>query len=244
MRLVSGRHAWLIPGLLTALLLATACFQPSGMSDILPTVTGAWGGEVSPLTPQPPTAIMPTEAVQPTLAAAPTQDIGGVAPFPTSELPAAVEGQPASTMNPLFGTATQIVVFATQTAAAGGGEPALTPTAGEQVEMPDTCTHVVQPGENLYRIALRYGLSVEAMAAANNITNSSLVHVGQQLTIPNCGQPAPPAPQPGARTHVVQGGENLYRIALRYGVTVQALAAANGITDPSEIYVGQVLTIP
>src|SRR5258708_5763878 len=45
-------------------------------------------------------------------------------------------------------------------------------------------------------------------------------------------------------THTVQPGENLFRIALRYGTTVEALAAANQITDPTHITVGQVLTIP
>ncbi len=44
--------------------------------------------------------------------------------------------------------------------------------------------------------------------------------------------------------HVVQAGENLFRIALRYGTTVQVLAQINGITDPTRIYVGQVIYLP
>lgn len=104
--------------------------------------------------------------------------------------------------------------------------------------------HVVQPGENLYRIALRYGVSVSALAAANGITNPNRIYAGQQLVIPTGGS-APAdlsASTPG--THVVQQGENLYRIALRYNVTVSALAAANGIANPNLVYVGQVLYIP
>lgn len=58
----------------------------------------------------------------------------------------------------------------------------------------------------------------------------------------------PPAPQPpttpGYRTHVVQAGENLYRIGLRYGVSWPQIAAANGIGYPYRITVGQVLIIP
>ncbi len=46
------------------------------------------------------------------------------------------------------------------------------------------------------------------------------------------------------RTHTVQAGENLFRIALRYGVSVQALAAANNIYNYNLIYTGQVLVIP
>jgi LysM repeat protein len=46
------------------------------------------------------------------------------------------------------------------------------------------------------------------------------------------------------QTHTVQPGETLFRIALQYGVTVESLVAANGLTDASRIYAGQVLTIP
>jgi LysM repeat protein len=104
--------------------------------------------------------------------------------------------------------------------------------------------HVVQPGENLYRIALRYGVSVSALAAANGIANPNHIYVGQRLTIPGSGGvPAGPS-TPTSGTHVVQRGENLYRIALRYRVTMSALAAANGIVNPNRIYAGQVLRIP
>src|SRR5262245_55538862 len=47
-----------------------------------------------------------------------------------------------------------------------------------------------------------------------------------------------------ASSHTVQPGENLFRIALRYGIDMNTLAAANGITDPTRIFVGQTLTIP
>lgn len=53
-----------------------------------------------------------------------------------------------------------------------------------------------------------------------------------------------PAPTLGARVHVVRAGENLYRIALRYGTTVRILAIINGIPDPNRIYVGQVIYLP
>jgi murein DD-endopeptidase MepM/ murein hydrolase activator NlpD len=43
---------------------------------------------------------------------------------------------------------------------------------------------------------------------------------------------------------VVQPGENLYRIALRYGVSVEDLARTNGIEDPRELRVGMRLQIP
>ncbi len=112
-----------------------------------------------------------------------------------------------------------------------------------------TVVHVVQPGENLYRIALRYGVTVNALAAANGIANLNRIYVGQRLIIPASGSTSPSASPAGpstsaSGTHVVQRGENLYRIALRYGLTVSTLAAANGISNPNRVYVGQVLRIP
>jgi LysM repeat protein len=101
--------------------------------------------------------------------------------------------------------------------------------------------HVVQPGENLFRIALRYSTTVEAVAAANGIRNPQLIYVGQKLTIPRGGATPPPG---GGRTHVVQPGENLFRIALRYGTTPQAIAVANNLPNIHLIYAGQVLRIP
>ncbi len=44
--------------------------------------------------------------------------------------------------------------------------------------------------------------------------------------------------------HTVQEGETLYRIARRYGTSVQAIQQANGIVDPTAITIGQKLIIP
>ena len=60
------------------------------------------------------------------------------------------------------------------------------------------------------------------------------------LPVDGGGTPPPPT----TRTHVVQPGENLFRIALRYGVNMYTLAAANGILNLSYIRAGQVLIIP
>ena len=97
--------------------------------------------------------------------------------------------------------------------------------------------HVVQRGETLYGIARRYGVDMLAIASANNIVNPNLIYVGQRLVI-SAGQPA------GGTVHVVQPGENLFRIGLRYGVSALAIASANGIANPNFIHVGQRLTIP
>ncbi len=103
--------------------------------------------------------------------------------------------------------------------------------------------HVVQRGENLFRIALRYGVTVDALAATNGIVNTSRVYTGQRLVIPTGGSATTPV-VPSSGVHIVRRGENLFRIALRYGVTYRALAAANGIANLNRVYVGQRLVIP
>jgi LysM repeat protein len=104
-------------------------------------------------------------------------------------------------------------------------------------------THIVQPGENLFRIALRYGVTVDAIAQANHIVNPWFIYVGQELSIPGGGG-GTPGRGPGGRTHVVQPGDTLYSIAVRYDTTVQALVIANNLTSPHLIYVGQTLSVP
>jgi LysM repeat protein len=56
--------------------------------------------------------------------------------------------------------------------------------------------------------------------------------------------PATPAPPPAQQTYVVQEGDTLALIAQQFGTTVEALQAANGIEDPNEIVIGDVLVIP
>ncbi len=103
--------------------------------------------------------------------------------------------------------------------------------------------HIVQPGENLFRIALRYGTTVDAIARANNIVNPWFIYVGQELTIPGGSGDTQPTGRTG-KTHVVQRGETLYSIAVRYGTTVQAMVVANNLSSPNLIYVGQTLKVP
>jgi LysM repeat protein len=123
----------------------------------------------------------------------------------------------------------------------------------------EAVVHVVQPGENLFRIGLKYGVGWPAIMQANGLTTTT-IYVGQQLLIPTEGTapeqtpaptasatPVPEAPpsaptQPG--TYIVQPGDTLFKIAVRYGLTVQQLAAANNIYNPSFIYTGQTLVIP
>jgi murein DD-endopeptidase MepM/ murein hydrolase activator NlpD len=120
---------------------------------------------------------------------------------------------------------------------------------GQELRIPSvasegTQTHVIRSGETLAEIAIRYNTTVDGIATSNGISNPSRIYPGQVLTIPSPGAVARDYPAQSATTHTVQQGDTLGRIALRYGVTVTALATANGITNPARIYAGQVLSIP
>lgn len=100
--------------------------------------------------------------------------------------------------------------------------------------------HVVQRGENLYTIALQYGLTIDTLARLNGIANPNNLQVGQRLLVP-AGNDLVGVPQP--QMHTVKPGETLRSIADLYGRSVEDLAAQNGLADPNAIFVGQVLFV-
>lgn len=109
-------------------------------------------------------------------------------------------------------------------------------------EAADPAVHVVERGDTLYSLARRYGTTVNAIVQANGLRNANQIYVGQRLLI--SGAAVAPSSSASGSVHVVQRGENLFRIALRYGTTVQALAQANNLSNTSLIYVDQRLVIP
>jgi LysM repeat protein len=100
--------------------------------------------------------------------------------------------------------------------------------------------HIVQWGENLSGIAVRYGTTVQAIALANHIANPNRIFAGQRLIIPAGTTP----PADCGYTYIVRFGDTLSGLAFRHGVSLNALVQANGIVNPSRIYVGQRLFIP
>lgn len=171
--------------------------------------------------------VAPTQEETPMLTAQPTEiptlePTPEVTPLPT-EQPTQVVATPLPTQAPV--TESTPVVVATPVATPG--------------------THVVQVGENLFRIALRYGVTVESIAQLNGITNPALIYVGQSLRIPGGSAQPTPAPQPGGgQVYTVQPGDNLFRIALRYNMSYIYLAQYNGISSPYWVYSGQQIRIP
>lgn len=103
-------------------------------------------------------------------------------------------------------------------------------------------TYTIKSGDTLGGIAKRHGVSAAALAEANGITDPDRIYAGKVLTIP--GAASTPSPAPRSVRHVIGPGETLGAIAKRYGVSVAALAKANGIGNPNRITAGAVLTLP
>ena len=143
----------------------------------------------------------------------------------------------------------------------------ITPTAFEDQGVAE-CIYLVEAGDTLFSIATTLEVEVDAMISANPAlaANPNSLQIGDLLSIPGCVPegvtltPAPTTdesgvdpnatavPQPSGEggTHIVQEGETLFRIALQYNTSVDALVAANpALTSASTIIQpGQELIIP
>lgn len=98
----------------------------------------------------------------------------------------------------------------------------------------------VQSGDSLSKIAKKYGTTVDAIADANGIVNKNLIYAGDELKIPT----AQKEEKPEYTKYKVKRGDNLTKIAKKYGTTVAELCELNGIKNANLIYVGQILTVP
>jgi len=132
---------------------------------------------------------------------------------------------------------------------------------------PSVGRYTVRRGDTLAGVAKRFGVSPNAIAAANHLKGGR-VHAGQRLRIPGAGGPAEArvasrrhAPAHGAtakgktaaksasashsgKSHKVRRGETLSSIAKRHGIPLERLAAANNLSPRQRIRAGQVLVLP
>ena len=95
-------------------------------------------------------------------------------------------------------------------------------------------TYTVKSGDSLYSIAKQYGVTVDALKSANGKT-SNLLSIGEVLVIPTTTT--------STRTYTVKSGDSLWKIATNYGVSVNALKQANGLSSDL-LSIGQILVIP
>ena len=98
----------------------------------------------------------------------------------------------------------------------------------------DYTVYTISKGDSLYSIAQKYNTTVDALVKYNNLSSTNL-KVGEQLLIPTS--------ESKLNTYTVKSGDSLYSIAKKYGITVDELKKANGLTS-NNLSLNQKLVIP
>ena len=99
--------------------------------------------------------------------------------------------------------------------------------------------YIVQPGDSLWVIAQKFGVSLEALVSRNGISDPSQLSIGARLVIPGLDGLS------GVLvTESVSFGENLTSLSQQYNISVDLLARLNHFTSPLEAYAGSNLIVP
>lgn len=110
-------------------------------------------------------------------------------------------------------------------------------------------TYTVKAGDTLSAIASRYSTSSSTLASLNSLSNPNLIYVGQVLKVSSNASTSSSTSSSAnsnvttAASYTVKAGDTLSAIAAKYGTTYQTLASANSISNPNDIYVGQVIKV-
>lgn len=106
-------------------------------------------------------------------------------------------------------------------------------------------TYIVQSGDTLTSIAIKFDTTVQAIAELNDLQNPNLIYVGEILKIPtnSRGNLSAPSSRHYIKTYIVQSGDTLTSIAKKFNTTADKIALLNNITNPNLIYPGQILKI-
>ena len=113
--------------------------------------------------------------------------------------------------------------------------------------------YLVQPGDTLYSIARRSGMSLNSLLTLNGLSQSSVIYPGQSLTISQSDNRVATKSSYTAKplasgvstsgTYTVQAGDTLYGIARRSGMSLNTLLSLNGLSHSSVIRPGQTLKL-
>ncbi|MGO1319575.1 MAG: LysM peptidoglycan-binding domain-containing protein [Galactobacter sp.] len=122
--------------------------------------------------------------------------------------------------------------------------------------------HTVRSGDTLSGIAHANGVSLKALLSSSGLKASSIIYPGQRISLPGGASASTSSgatktttssakktttstgTTTAAKKYTIKAGDTLGAIAKKHGVTVSALASANGISSSSVIYQGRTLTIP
>ena len=95
--------------------------------------------------------------------------------------------------------------------------------------------HTVQSGETYWTISKKYGIDFYKLLSANNANESSMLNIGDKVTVPSASAPT---------TYTVQSGDTYWIISKNFGIDFYKLLAANNANESSQLSVGQKITIP
>ena len=122
----------------------------------------------------------------------------GAAPPATSQF-ITPEPPPGQVEQPTFVLATRVVVIAETPGEAATRRftlPTSTRTFEETLDPNDECVYSVLPGDNLYKLSIAFGTTVEAFFEENNLESDAL-QIGQLLIVPGCERIEPESPTAG-----------------------------------------------
>ncbi|MDR3310805.1 MAG: LysM peptidoglycan-binding domain-containing protein [Oscillospiraceae bacterium] len=124
--------------------------------------------------------------------------------------------------------------------------------AGATLKIPaDYVEYKVAAGDTLYALGKKYGVTVEDIMRYSGITSDAL-RIGQTLVFPAVPEsplplfPEPPkatAPSVAYITYIVQRGDTIWDISVRYGIPMQELLSDNGLNTESVLNLGQGLRV-
>ena len=114
--------------------------------------------------------------------------------------------------------------------------------------------HRVKRGETISEIADEYGVTQRELLTWNGLDSRGRIRIGQRIRVSSPEARAPASAEPSqeraasperaAKTHIVRWGDTLKGLAKRYGVSIQALREANGLTERETLKTGTALRIP
>ena len=103
-------------------------------------------------------------------------------------------------------------------------------------------SYVIKSGDTLYKLAITYDTTVEAIMRINPGVNPNNLQIGQRICIPEGGTPTE-CPI-GTFAYTIKAGDTLYKLAIEYNTTVEAIMRVNPGIDPNNLRIGQIICIP
>jgi LysM repeat protein len=127
---------------------------------------------------------------------------------------------------------------------------------------PQGISYMVKKNDSFWKISRKHGVTMQGLAAYNNMPLSKILKVGQKLNIPPGGyvpKAAPavkkavktaspvkskPQPRPSDGVYTIKSGDSFWKIAKKYNLKTKTLLDANNMTGKETLQIGQKLVIP